>query len=108
MKPPWLGLAGREDEAEYLLAVPDRDAEHVGEHGMRGRPAPEARVGADVVEAERLALAQHDRQHAVLARQRTDRRLLARGQAVDHELSERAGLARHAESRIPRAGQRPG
>src|SRR5271165_1999431 len=75
---------------------------------MRGRPAPETRVLADVVEAQWLAFTQHDRQHAVLARQRADGRLLPRRQAIDYKLRERAGFARHAQSRITGSGQRPG
>ena len=86
-----LGLAGGEDEAEDLVTFLDRHAQDVGELGVRLGPAPEPRIGADVVQPQRLALAEHDAQHAVLAGQRADRRLLARSQPVDHELGERAG-----------------
>jgi hypothetical protein len=101
-------LAGGEDEADDADAVPDRDAEHVGELGMRIGPAPEPRIGPDVVEAQWLALAQHHPKHAVLARQRADLCLLTGGNAVDHELGERPAIVGHAERRIPGADQRSG
>ena len=75
---------------------------------MCSGPAPEPRIGADVVQPQRLALAQHHAEHAVLARQRADRRLLAAGQAVHDELGERAGLVRHAERRVPGARRATG
>src|SRR5215469_16475923 len=71
----------------------DRNAEDISELGVRRGPAPEARILADVREPERLALAQHHRQHPVLPWQRTYRGLLFGGQAIHDELSERATLA---------------
>src|SRR5215469_14479085 len=61
-----VNLAGRENEAQDRLALPDRHAEHVSELGMRGWPSPEPRIRADVGQPERLALAHHDAEQAML------------------------------------------
>ena len=73
---------------------------------MRRRPALEPRVGADVGQPERLALAEHDGQHAVLTGQRADRLALAAGDAVHHELGDGAVVVGHAERRVPGARER--
>ena len=102
-----LGLAGREDEAENLLTVPDGNAEHVRELRMRSRPTPEPRIRADVVEPHRLAFAQKDAQQPVLPGQGADGLLLLLRQPRHDELGERPGVVWHAQSRVPGAGQRP-
>src|SRR5262249_6492799 len=61
--------------------------------------------GPDVREAQRLPLAEHNAQHAVLARQRADRLAPPLRDAVDHELGERPTVVGHAQRRIPGTGQ---
>ena len=101
-------LVGREDDAQDLVAVLDRDAEEVGQVGMRGGPALEARVRADVGQPFRAALAQ---QHA-----RACRAGAAAGRSpptgvadpVHHELGERPVRVGYPERGVPGADQRPG
>src|SRR6185312_9084646 len=69
-------------------------------------PALEPGVGADVGQPQRLALAEDDAQHAVLARQRADRLAPPLRDAVHHELRERAAVVGHAERRVPGARER--
>jgi len=105
-------LVGQVDRAEDGPAtedgaVEDGCAEEADELGMRGGPAPETRVGADVVEPLRPRLVQHHAQHAVLARQGTDRLPLLVAHPVDDELRERALVVGHAQRRVLRVEQLP-
>src|SRR5215469_3278291 len=101
-------LAGGEDDAEYVAPVPDRDAQEVRHVRVRRRPPLEPGIGADVVHPDRLALAQQHAEHAVLARYRPDRLLLALGYAVNDELGERPVIVGHAERRVPGIDERAG
>ena len=74
---------------------------------MGGGPALEPGVGADVGQPQRLALAQHDAEHPVVAGQRADRRLLPGRDPVHHELGEGVVLVGHAERGVPGVGQGP-
>src|SRR5258708_6488363 len=95
------GVAGREDDAENVVAVPDRDAQEVGHIRVGLRPALEPGIGADIVDPHRLSLAQQHAEHAMLPRQRADRLALAFRYAVDDELGERPVVVGHAERRVP-------
>ena len=78
-RPP---LAGSEDDAENIVAVPDRHAKEIRHIRVGGRPALEPGIGADVRDPQRLSLAQQHAEHAVLAGQRADLLLLPLRYAV--------------------------
>ena len=75
---------------------------------VRGRPALEPGVLADIREPFRLALVEQHGEHPVPPRQRADRRPLGVADPVHHELGERVALIGHAERGVARADQGPG
>ena len=87
-------------------AVLDRHAEEVGHVRVRGRPPLEPGIGADVIQPDRLALAQQHAEQAVLARQRPDRRLLGAPMIPSTTNSANDALVvGHAERRVPGVDQ---
>ena len=94
------GLVSREDDAQHLVAVADRDAEEVRHPRVGGGPALEPGVRADVGEAFRLALGEQHAEHPVLAGQRADGPPFGVADPVHHELGERVALVGHAERRV--------
>jgi hypothetical protein len=101
-------LVRQVERPEDLAAAHDRHAQERLQHRMRGRPPAEPRVGPDVGEPLRMAVAQHHREEAVLAWQWTDRRAHLVADPGHHELRERPVVVGHAKRRILRADQLAG
>ena len=103
-----LDLLRQIEGADHPGRRDDRNAEERVHVRMRLRPPPaEARVIVDVARAVRLGRVEHGAEHAVLSRQRAERRDQLVAHAGGEEPAEAALAVGQPERRVARPGQLP-
>ena len=100
------GLLRQVEGADHALGCDDRDAEERAHVGVACRPpAAELRVLVDVAGAVRLTRLEHRAEHAVLARQRSERCDEPVAHARREEAAEAAFPVGQSERGVPCAGK---